>query len=116
MLHPQSFTQIAQINWRSSTKSRKDSSIAAGTVIIHASAKLRTVDICSPEPLAAIVPATPVRKPYADGSLGLPYFGKVSLQAAASRIHLFGIPVAIELIEKPASEASADESEEGGGG
>ena len=33
--------------------------IAAGSVITQASAMLRTVDICSPEPLAAMVPATP---------------------------------------------------------
>ena len=43
-----------------------------------------------------------MRKPYADGSLGLPFFSKVSLQAAAERIAQFGIPLAIELIQKPA--------------
>lgn len=42
-----------------------------------------------------------MRKPYANGSLGLPFFSKVSLQAAAEKIAQFGIPVAIELIEKP---------------
>lgn len=46
-----------------------------------------------------------MRKPYADGSLGIPFFSKVSLQAAVDRLSLFGIPVAIELIEKPASDA-----------
>ena len=45
-----------------------------------------------------------MRKPYADGTLGLPFFSKVSLQAAAERIGQFGIPLAIELIEKPASD------------
>ena len=43
-----------------------------------------------------------MRKPYADGTLGLPFFSKVSLQAALERIAQFGIPVALELIEKPA--------------
>ncbi len=32
---------------------------AAGSVKIHAAAMLRRVDICSPLPLAAMVPATP---------------------------------------------------------
>ena len=45
-----------------------------------------------------------MRKPYADGSIDLPFFSKVSLQAAAERIGQFGIPLAIELIEKPASD------------
>jgi hypothetical protein len=35
------------------------SRMAAGMVSTHASARLRTVDICSPDPLLAIVPATP---------------------------------------------------------
>ncbi len=47
-----------------------------------------------------------MRKPYADGTVGLPFFSKVSLQAAAQRIEQFGLAVAIELIEKPASEAA----------
>jgi uncharacterized protein (TIGR04141 family) len=34
-----------------------------------------------------------MRKPYADGTLGLPFFSKVSLQAAAERISQFGIPL-----------------------
>lgn len=55
-----------------------------------------------------------MRKPYADGSLGLPFFSKVSLQAAAERIGQFGIPLAVELIEKPASDADQDEDDEGG--
>ncbi|MEJ1096993.1 MULTISPECIES: DUF6119 family protein [unclassified Pseudoxanthomonas] len=46
-----------------------------------------------------------MRKPYADGTLGLPFFSKVSLQAAAERIAQFGLPMAIELIQKPASDA-----------
>lgn len=55
-----------------------------------------------------------MRKPYADGSIDLPFFSKVSLQAAAERIGQFGIPIAIELIEKPASESAADDGEDGG--
>lgn len=50
-----------------------------------------------------------MRKPYADGSLGLPFFSKVSLQAAVDRLSLFGIPVAIELIEKPASDTKEED-------
>jgi uncharacterized protein (TIGR04141 family) len=49
-----------------------------------------------------------MRKPYADGSVGLPFFSKVSLQASVQRIMQFGLPVAIELIEKPASDAATD--------
>lgn len=50
-----------------------------------------------------------MRKPYRDGTLGIPFFSKVSLQAAYERINLFGIPVALELIEKPSSDKSAVE-------
>jgi uncharacterized protein (TIGR04141 family) len=54
-----------------------------------------------------------MRKPYADGSLGLPFFSKVSVRAAAERIAQFGIPLSIELIEKPASDEAAEgEAEE----
>lgn len=53
-----------------------------------------------------------MRKPYADGSLGLPFFSKVSLQAAAERVAQFGIPLSIELIQKPASDDAADEGSE----
>jgi uncharacterized protein (TIGR04141 family) len=53
-----------------------------------------------------------MRKPYADGSIGLPFFSKVSLQAAAERIAQFGIPLAIELIEKPASDSPEDDTGE----
>lgn len=53
-----------------------------------------------------------MRKPYADGSLGLPFFSKVSLQAAAARIGQFGIPIAIELIQKPADDATADDTDQ----
>ncbi len=49
-----------------------------------------------------------MRKPYADGTLGLPFFSKVSLQAAAERIAQFGIPLSIELIAKPASDDAAE--------
>lgn len=52
-----------------------------------------------------------MRKPYVDGRLDLPFFSKVSLQAAAERIQQFGIPVAIELIEKPASDGAATDEE-----
>ncbi|MGY0712750.1 TIGR04141 family sporadically distributed protein [Azospirillum argentinense] len=45
-----------------------------------------------------------MRKPYADGTLDLPFFSKVSLQAAAQRIDQFGFAIAVELIEKPASD------------
>lgn len=53
-----------------------------------------------------------MRKPYADGTLGLPFFSKVSLQAAVERIQQFGIPVEIELIEKPASDSASDDGDE----
>ncbi|MDZ5696696.1 TIGR04141 family sporadically distributed protein [Chelativorans sp. M5D2P16] len=53
-----------------------------------------------------------MRKPYADGSLGLPFFSKVSLQTAAERLAQFGIPLAIELIEKPAADAAEEPAEE----
>jgi hypothetical protein len=46
-----------------------------------------------------------MRPPYANGTIGLPFFSKVSFQAAVDRLAQFGIPVAIELIEKPASDA-----------
>lgn len=52
-----------------------------------------------------------MRKPYKDGTLGLPFFSKVSLQAAVKRLDEFGIPVALELIQKPASDAEAGEEE-----
>lgn len=57
-----------------------------------------------------------MRKPYANGDLGLPFFSKVSLQAAAERIGQFGIPIAIELIEKPASDdtGNAEDDDDGG--
>lgn len=50
-----------------------------------------------------------MRKPYSDGKLDLPFFSKVSLQAAVERIRQFGFPVAIELIKKPASDDFDDE-------
>ncbi|WP_411505337.1 TIGR04141 family sporadically distributed protein [Brucella anthropi] len=50
-----------------------------------------------------------MRKPYADGSLDIPFFSKVSLQAAAQRIEQFGFSIAIELIEKPAGGSTNDE-------
>lgn len=42
-----------------------------------------------------------MRKPYADGSVGIPFFSKVSLQATARRLEELNIRVAIELIKKP---------------
>ena len=42
-----------------------------------------------------------MRKRYRDGSIGLPFFSKVSLQSEVEKIRSFGIRVAIELIEKP---------------
>lgn len=41
-----------------------------------------------------------MRKPRADGTLDLPFFSKVSFQAAAEQIRRLNIPVALELIEK----------------
>lgn len=42
-----------------------------------------------------------MRKPYADGQIDIPFFSKVSLQAAAERIAQFGLSIAVELIQKP---------------
>jgi hypothetical protein len=53
-----------------------------------------------------------MRQPYSGGSLGLPFFSKVSLQAAVERIRQFGIPVAIELIEKPSSDGQVADNDE----
>lgn len=53
-----------------------------------------------------------MRQPYADGTLGLPFFSKVSLQTAVSRIQQFGIPVALELIQKPASDKAGEKGAE----
>lgn len=42
-----------------------------------------------------------MRHPYvADGKLGLPFFSKVAVRAAADRIRLMGFPVELHLIEK----------------
>lgn len=54
-----------------------------------------------------------MRKPYANGDIDLPFFSKVSLQSAAERIGQFGIPIAVELIEKPASDDARNEKEVG---
>lgn len=51
-----------------------------------------------------------MRKPYRNGDLDLPFFSKVSLQAAVDRIEQLDIPVALEIIAKP-----ANESDEAGG-
>ncbi len=42
-----------------------------------------------------------MKKLYKNGSVGLPFFSKVSLQAAVDRIRQLSFHVAIELIEKP---------------
>ncbi len=49
----------AQNTWRRMKNSVPAMRIAAGSVVTQASAMLRTVDICRPEPFAAMVPATP---------------------------------------------------------
>ncbi len=46
-----------------------------------------------------------MRQPYANGTTGLPFFSKVSLQSAVQRLRVLGFNVAIELIEKPKSSA-----------
>lgn len=46
-----------------------------------------------------------MRQPYANGTTGLPFFSKVSLQSAVQRLRVLGFSVAIELIEKPKSSA-----------
>ena len=45
--------------WENSQYSVPDRIIAIGNVSTHAMSRLRTVAICSPDPFAAIVPATP---------------------------------------------------------
>lgn len=42
-----------------------------------------------------------MRKPYVDGTIGIPFFSKVSLQATARRLEELNISVAVELIKKP---------------
>lgn len=53
-----------------------------------------------------------MRKPYKDGSLDLPFFSKVSLQAAADRLEQLDIPMALEIIAKPAGELGGDEGDD----
>ena len=43
--------------------------MAAGRVVTHARAMLRTVDHCRPEPFAAMVPATPLGRRFETGTL-----------------------------------------------
>lgn len=50
-----------------------------------------------------------MRKPYKNGELDLPFFSKVSLQAAVDRIDQLDIPVALEIIAKPANEQDGGE-------
>ena len=49
----------SQNMWAKSQYSEPDNKIAAGSVSIQAISRLRMVDICSPDLLAAMVPATP---------------------------------------------------------
>ena len=42
-----------------------------------------------------------MRRPYKNGTLGIPFFSKVSLQAAVKRLQELNIEVAVELIQKP---------------
>ncbi len=46
-----------------------------------------------------------MRKPYKDGTVGLPFFSKVSLQVASERIQQLGFSLALELIPKPSSDS-----------
>ncbi|WP_117139851.1 DUF6119 family protein [Pseudomonas amygdali] len=55
-----------------------------------------------------------MRKPYRNGDLDLPFFSKVSLQAAVDRIEQLDIPVALEIIAKPAHEQDELGAEGGG--
>ena len=41
-----------------------------------------------------------MRRPYRDGSIGIPFFSKVSAQASIQNIRKLGVRVAIELIPK----------------
>lgn len=50
-----------------------------------------------------------MRKPYRNGDLDLPFFSKVSLQAAVDRIDQLDIPVALEIIAKPASDQGGED-------
>jgi hypothetical protein len=50
---------LVQKIWENSQNSEPDNRIATGKVSTQAMARLRTVDHCRPERLAAIVPATP---------------------------------------------------------
>ncbi|NIE77099.1 sporadically distributed protein, TIGR04141 family [Pantoea sp. Ap-967] len=53
-----------------------------------------------------------MRKPYRNGDLDLPFFSKVSLQAAVDRIEQLDIPVALEIIAKPANDQEGAGDEE----
>lgn len=50
-----------------------------------------------------------MRKPYRNGDLDLPFFSKVSLQATVDRIDQLDIPVALEIIAKPASDHTGED-------
>lgn len=53
-----------------------------------------------------------MRKPYRNGTLDLPFFSKVSLQAAVDRIEQLDIPIALEIIAKPANDEGDDDGNE----
>src|SRR5271165_4694280 len=70
-------------NIRANTQYRKtESIIAAGKVSTQASAMLRTVDHCSPDPLAAMVPAMPDESTCVVET-GRPYTSAAAIVAAA---------------------------------
>ena len=56
--------------------------MAAGRVSTHANAMLRTVESCSPEPFADIVPAMPDDKTWVVET-GSPYMSAAAMVAAA---------------------------------
>ena len=57
--------------------------IAAGSVSTHAMSRLRTVDICSPDRFAAIVPATPDDSTCVVDT-GSPYMSAAAIVTAAT--------------------------------
>ena len=49
-----------------------------------------------------------MRKPYRNGTLGLPFFSKLSLRTAMDRLNQLGVQVALELIAKPRADQIED--------
>ncbi len=49
-----------------------------------------------------------MRKPYRNGTLGLPFFSKLSLRTAMDRLNQLGVRVALELIAKPGADQIED--------